>query len=235
MPPMQEPFPATDTVAHDGGPQRSPVAPDGSWERIEQLRRAVAELETTTERKREALAEQEARWAAAEAQRIHRERLAEARAEFESARQVHAAAGAHADAVLADLHLATCRIAGLYRTAVRAERVRQDAAASMRAGVARLAGLGERPAEVGDLSPRRLVFAPGDPRQGAMLAGLIAYPGTRRELAQLDPPPDAAVAADPGLDELLARVDARRRTPRADLADARPSTAEESAPVAARS
>lgn len=232
---MSDPGPAT-AIADPAAPEQpiaAPAAPpDASWERVEQLRLAVAELETTTERQREELAEQEARWEAAEAERRHQERLAEARAEFDAAREVYDAASAHADAVLADLHTATCRIAGLYKTAVRAERARQDAAPTLHAGAQRLAELGEGPTGPDVTAPRQLVFAPGDPRRGAMLAGLIAYPSTRRELAQLETPTVLAPAPPgPDLDELLSRIDAKRRNAEAAdysadcSADSRPAPA----------
>jgi hypothetical protein len=231
---MSDPGLAT-AVADPETSEQSPAPeppPDASWERVEQLRRAVAELESSTERQREELAEQEARWEAAEAERLHQERLAEARAEFEAARDTYSAASTHADAFLAELHTATCRIAGLYKTAVRAERACQDAEPALRAAAERLAELGESPAGADVSAPRQLVFAPGDPRRGAMLAGLIAYPGTRRELAQLEAPTVLASAPPgPDLEELLSRIDARRRE--ASAADHAPVSADQVTAISA--
>ncbi len=194
----------------------SQVAAAGSLERVEELRRQLAEHDATCARQREAVAaeltRQEAIWSAREAERIREERLSAVQVEFESARTAHVDSNAAADAAIEELRGVTSRAAVAFKAAVRAERACRDTAPALQAAWVRLHELDASTPAPDTGCTHSLAFGPQDPRSGTMLAGLITYPGTKRELAQLDlPSAGSSVTPAPELDALFARSDAKRR------------------------
>lgn len=202
-PRVEEPEPAP--------PRPRPAVSEGSLERLEQLRRQLDAAGRQREAVAAELARQEAIWEAQEAERRRQACLSAAREEFRTAQETYLASSSESDAAFGALREITCRVAAAYKAAVRAERARRNAAPELREAGQRLRELGEDLELPAIAAPRPLVFDAGDPRQGAMLAGLLAYPGIKRELAQLDTadelPPSAATT---NLEALLTRAELRR-------------------------
>ncbi|WP_028937347.1 hypothetical protein [Pseudonocardia spinosispora] len=180
----------------------SPDFPDGSIERLEQLRTDLTQHDATATRRHEELsaelARQEAIWSANEARRIREEQLNAATADYETALDEYRGLASTAADSFGELHAITCSAAILVRAAVRAEQAKREAQPVLESAWRRLRELNDEVAEP-TLAPfEDFDFGPYDPRSSVLRAGLLVYPETRGRLAQLTSEDPGSVGAGSG-------------------------------------
>lgn len=165
--------------------------PDGSIERIQELRTRLARHEATATRRRDELsselARQESIWSAKEAQRLSEEQLNVANTDYETAWSVYCQHAAAAASSFEELHSIACSAAIVVRAAVRAEQAKRDAQPALESAWRRLHELRKDLPELMIAASHDFGFGPYDPRRGVLLAGLLVYPEARKRLTQLAP------------------------------------------------
>lgn len=188
--------------------------PDGSIERLEELRTGLATHDATATRRHDELsaelARQEAIWSANEARRIREEQLSAATADYEEALSTYERLATAAANSFEEVHAITCSAAILVRAAVRAEQAKREAQPALESAWRRLRELNEDLLEPTLAASQDFDFGPHDPRRAVLRAGLLVYPETRGRLAQLTSDDHGVTGAEATLADKRPTADAHR-------------------------